>query len=77
MKKLRHNVGAGGFFIAPGRLHIRQGLAHHQMVGRLRDLDAVMSVKADRRRVRNPVHHADLVHVDDDLVAAIRVASLN
>ena len=58
-----------GFFIARGRLHIPEGLAHHQVFGRLLDLDTVIFGKAERRRVLNPLHQADFVHVDDDLFA--------
>ena len=50
-------------------LHIPEGLAHHQVFGRLLDLDTVIFGKAERRRVRNPLHQADFVHVDDDLFA--------
>jgi len=50
-------------------LHIPEGLAHHEVFGRLLDLDTVIFGKADRRRILNPVHQADFVHVDDDLFA--------
>jgi hypothetical protein len=50
-------------------LLILEGLAHHQVFGRLLDLDTVIFGKADRGRVLNPVHQADFVHVDDDLFA--------
>ena len=51
--------------------HITRGFCRRrdQVVRRLLDLDGVIIANLDRRRVRKPLHRADQLYVDDDLVA--------